>query len=184
MSEQRRWILAAGLGAFILGWLATSIGPRVVGRAFPSTASVSIAWQDELRTLADSAGSGGDVPVAALVIYGDSIIGRGRNTEVSEGDAGGHAEIKALTDAIRRIGSKTFRSLDRDSLVLLSTYEPCLMCEGAMLEHNVRRAWYLLAKPYGYWVREDLRLTRILWSERQKAPADLQKVLFEKYRRE
>lgn len=96
---------------------------------------------------------GGDVPAAAAVIYGNTVI-LGHNDVLTAGNAGGHADINAITNAIRHFGGpKKFRRLDREKLYLVTTYEPCPMCEGAIaLEHRfkpdnvfvlmLKEAWY------------------------------------------
>lgn len=96
---------------------------------------------------------GGDVPAAAAVVYGNSVI-LGHNDVLTAGNAGGHADINAITNAIRHFGGpKKFRRLDREKLYLVTTYEPCPMCEGAIaLEHRfkpenvfvlmLKEAWY------------------------------------------
>lgn len=59
-----------------------------------------------LTALGDSALAHRDVPVAAILLYNDSIIGVGYNTVIAEGNAGGHAEINALSVALKRLGKR------------------------------------------------------------------------------
>gem|GEM_PF-987824 len=119
-----------------------------------------------------------DVPVAALLLYGDSVIGEGYNTVRRDHNAAGHAEINAISDAMRRIGHAAFAKLNRDSLLLISTFEPCPMCAGAMLEYGIKRVQYLKPKPLFYLMREELRGINYRWRWRNIGPEALQDSLF------
>jgi tRNA(Arg) A34 adenosine deaminase TadA len=132
----------------------------------------------ELRRLGAEAITSRDVPVAALVVYGDRILGSGRNTVLRDADAGGHAEVNAVSDALRRIGHAAFRALHRDSLLLISTYEPCAMCRGMILEYGIRRVMYIEPKSPSHWLREDLRWVRFEITKRRSGPEGLQDSLF------
>lgn len=87
-----------------------------------------------------------DVPVAALLVYNDSIIGEGFNTVYRDTEPAGHAEINAIHDCLKRFGFKQFNALDRTKLKLISTFEPCQMCRGAMEEYNIKECIFDLPK--------------------------------------
>jgi tRNA(adenine34) deaminase len=70
----------------------------------------------------------GDVPVGAVVVAGDRIVGRGRNEREARGDPTAHAEILALRAAADALG--TWRLSDA---TLYVTLEPCPMCAGALV---------------------------------------------------
>ena len=72
--------------------------------------------------------AGGDVPVGAVVVAGDRIVGRGRNERERRGDPTAHAEILALRAAADALG--TWRLSDA---TLYVTLEPCPMCAGALV---------------------------------------------------
>lgn len=76
---------------------------------------------------ADRAYADGEVPVGAIVVMNDRIIGRGYNQVEKLTDATAHAEIIALTAAFNFLGSKY---LPEASLYV--TVQPCLMCSGAL----------------------------------------------------
>ncbi len=135
----------------------------------------------ELEALGDSALVSRDVPVAAILLYGDSVIGSGFNTVKAAGNAGGHAEINAISAALRRLGETEFAKLDRDSLVLVTTYEPCPMCRGAIVLYNIRRVDILKRKPPTTLVREDMRILRYYWQREISGPEALQDSLFQKH---
>ncbi len=76
----------------------------------------------------------GEVPVGAVVVMGDEIISRGRNTRETLGKATGHAEIEAIEEACRRLGSWRL-----GGCTLYVTLEPCPMCAGAIVNARLGR---------------------------------------------
>ena len=85
--------------------------------------------------LANRARETGDVPVGAVVVDADGhIIGRGWNCREAHHDPTGHAEIVALREAARALG--TWRLI---GCTLIVTLEPCTMCAGAILASRVDR---------------------------------------------
>ena len=134
--------------------------------------------QVQLRALGKEALRSNDVPVSALLKYGTETIGEGFNTVARDGNAGGHAEINAISDAIHRAGFTQFMALDRDSLRLVSTYEPCPMCRGALLEYRITHVEFLKGKSFWYHVKEGFRLFGYRWRMEAVEPAALQDSLF------
>jgi tRNA(adenine34) deaminase len=96
----------------------------------------------ECLTLAEHAARDGDVPVGALVVLDDLVIGRGRNTRELDHDPSGHAEIVALREACRRVGRWRV-----DGATLYVTLEPCPMCAGALVNARVARVVYGARDP-------------------------------------
>lgn len=131
-----------------------------------------------LEALGDSALRAGDRPIAAILLYGDEVIGRGFTTVHRDENAGGHAEINALSSALWRFGNRRFMDLNRDSLVLVTTYEPCPMCRGAIVEYGITRVEILAAQPPPDLVREDLRIVRYYLTRHISGPESLQDSLF------
>lgn len=84
--------------------------------------------------LAERAGQRGDVPVGALVVRDDAIIGVGMNTREVCGDPTGHAEVVALREAGATAGRWRL-----DDCTLYVTLEPCPMCAGAIINARVHR---------------------------------------------
>lgn len=68
----------------------------------------------------------GEVPIGAVVVYGDRIVGRGHNLTETLADPTAHAEMQALTAATGSIGGKYLNECR-----LYVTVEPCVMCAGA-----------------------------------------------------
>ena len=89
-------------------------------------------WMQEALTLAEQARDLDEVPVGAVVVMNDQIIGRGFNRPVSRHDPTAHAEIEALRDAAQHMGN--YR-LPGSSLFV--TVEPCTMCAGALIHARV-----------------------------------------------
>ncbi|MFZ4620823.1 MAG: deaminase [Bacteroidota bacterium] len=122
---------------------------------------------ERLVTLGKTALESNDVPVAALLIYDGAVIGEGYNTVLWDGNAAGHAEINAITAALQSIGHDRFLSLDRSKLMLISTFEPCLMCVGAILNHNIRTVCYLQEKNFDERMMERKKLAKYYLLRRQ-----------------
>jgi len=83
-----------------------------------------------------------DVPVGAVVVSGGEVIGAGHNERELRQDPTAHAELLALREAARHLGS--WRILES---VLYVTLEPCAMCAGAIVLGRVARVVYGTADP-------------------------------------
>ena len=92
--------------------------------------------------LARHAEEAGEVPVGALVVLNDEIIGEGWNQPIVAHDPTAHAEIVALRAAAARM--KNYRLSDA---VLYVTLEPCAMCAGAMVHARMARVVCGAADP-------------------------------------
>lgn len=92
--------------------------------------------------LAHEAEAAGEVPVGAVIVRDDVIVGEGWNRPISTNDPTAHAEIVALRAAAQNLGS--YRLLDT---TLYVTLEPCAMCAGAMVHSRVRRLVYAATDP-------------------------------------
>ena len=88
------------------------------------------------------AGRHNEVPVGAVVVIGDEIVGAGFNQPVSAHDPTAHAEIVALRAAAKRVGNYRLTG----STVYV-TIEPCQMCVGAMIHARVARLVYGTVEP-------------------------------------
>jgi tRNA(adenine34) deaminase len=92
--------------------------------------------------LAREAERAGEVPVGAVIVKGDEIVGEGWNRPISTNDPTAHAEIVAMRAAAQQLG--TYRLLDT---TLYVTLEPCPMCAGAMVHARVQRLVYAATDP-------------------------------------
>ena len=99
-------------------------------------------WMQQALILADRANEFGEVPVGAVVVRDDAIIGKGFNQAISARDPTAHAEIVALRDAAQILDN--YRLVDADLFV---TIEPCTMCTGALVHARIRRLIYGAREP-------------------------------------
>jgi tRNA(adenine34) deaminase len=83
-----------------------------------------------------------DVPVGAVVVAGDELLGAGRNERERRQDPTAHAEVLALRAAATRLGS--WRIL---GATLYVTLEPCAMCAGAIVLSRIPRVVYGAPDP-------------------------------------
>lgn len=100
------------------------------------------AYMRRALELAAQAAEQGDVPVGCVIVRDGEIVGEGRNRREENGDATAHAELEAIRDACRRLGSWR---LHRCTMYV--TLEPCPMCAGAILNARLSRVVYGAADP-------------------------------------
>ena len=91
-------------------------------------------WMKSALREAEIALEEGEVPVGAVVVRGDQIVGRGHNMVERLQDPTAHAELLAITAAASTIGSKHL-----DGCTLYVTLEPCPMCAGAIVWSRLER---------------------------------------------
>ncbi|MCB9183540.1 MAG: hypothetical protein H6591_06440 [Flavobacteriales bacterium] len=157
----------------IAGWLLVRRAYVLRGDAEISDAQLELLRQEGLAAIPS-----GDVPIGAILLYGDHVIGRGHNTQVATGDAAGHAEVNAVSDALRAMGRDAFNALNRDSLLLVSTFEPCAMCRGMMEEHRIECMAFLKPKSLRNRMKSDARLLQMELTRRTTGHERLQDSLF------
>jgi tRNA(adenine34) deaminase len=93
-----------------------------------------IHWMRQALKLAERARKCDEVPVGAIVVLDDKIIGKGYNKPITANDPTAHAEIIALRAAAKKIGN--YRLVNA---TLYVTLEPCIMCIGAMTHARIKR---------------------------------------------
>jgi tRNA(adenine34) deaminase len=84
----------------------------------------------------------GEVPVGAVVVLNEAIVGRGFNQPIGLNDPTAHAEIVALREAARQVGNYRLTGA-----TLYVTVEPCQMCVGAMVHARIARLVYGTREP-------------------------------------
>ncbi len=99
-------------------------------------------WMSIAIELAKQAGESGEVPVGAVVILDDKMIGKGRNQSIELNDPSAHAEIQALREAGTKIGN--YR-LNRSKIYV--TIEPCTMCVGALVHARIAKLIFGAREP-------------------------------------
>lgn len=83
-----------------------------------------------------------EVPIGAVVVVNDTIIGRGHNLTESLQDVTAHAEMMAITAAQNQLGCKVL-----PDCTLYVTVEPCIMCAGALRHARVSRVVWGASEP-------------------------------------
>lgn len=104
--------------------------------------SLDLFWMQRALELAEKAQSLGEVPIGAVLVKDDQIIGEGYNSPIGQHDPTAHAEIMALRDAAQRIGN--YRLLNT---TLYVTVEPCVMCAGALIHARVKEVVFGATEP-------------------------------------
>jgi len=105
-------------------------------------ASLDEFWMQHALELARQAAAEGEVPVGAVLVRNNEVIGEGWNRPIASHDPTGHAEINALRAAANRIGN--YRLIDT---TLYVTLEPCVMCAGAIIHARIKRVVYGATEP-------------------------------------
>ena len=95
----------------------------------------------------------GEVPVGAVIVCYDKIVGRGWNRNLADSDPTAHAEIVALREAGANLGNHRLGNCE-----LFATIEPCAMCAGAMVHARLKRLVYGADDPKAGAVRSVLQV--------------------------
>jgi tRNA(adenine34) deaminase len=103
-----------------------------------------VAYMRAAIEQAQAAGARGEVPVGAVVVLDDRIVGCAGNRTILECDPSAHAEIVAMREAAKPLGN--YRLL---GTTLYATIEPCAMCAGAMVQARIARLVYGAQDPKG-----------------------------------
>ena len=101
---------------------------------------------------AEMAEKSGEVPIGCVIVRDYEVIATAGNRTLTDRNPTAHAEIVALREAAKKIGSE--RLVDCDLYV---TLEPCTMCAGAISFARVRRLYYGAADPKGGAVESGVR---------------------------
>lgn len=94
-------------------------------------------WMLYALSLADKAEAVGEIPVGAVLVKDNQIVGEGWNLSIIEHNATAHAEIIAISDAGKAL--QNYRLID---CTLYVTLEPCPMCAGALVHARIKRLVY------------------------------------------
>ena len=99
-------------------------------------------WMEQALSRAREAGEAGEVPVGAVLVRDDELLGAGANGPIGACDASAHAEILALRAAGRYLDNYRL-----PGSTLYVTVEPCTMCFGALMHARVARLVYGADEP-------------------------------------
>jgi len=86
----------------------------------------------------------GEVPIGAVIVKDGEVIARAHNLRETSQNAVTHAELSAIQEACREIGSWRL-----EETTLYVTLEPCPMCAGAILQSRIPRVVYGARDPKG-----------------------------------
>lgn len=96
----------------------------------------------EALSLARQGAAVGEVPVGAIVVLDEQVVGKGFNQPIGSHDPTAHAEVMALRDAARNIGNYRL-----PGATVYVTVEPCAMCAGAIQHARIARIVYGAPEP-------------------------------------
>ena len=99
-------------------------------------------WMGRAIEQARKAEETGEVPIGAVLVAGDIVLGTGFNRVIADSDPTAHAEIVALRAAARECGNYRL-----PGTTLYVTLEPCAMCAGALVQARVERLVFGAADP-------------------------------------
>lgn len=91
-------------------------------------------WMSKALALAAKAQAVDEIPVGAIVVKDQQILGQGYNQPIGLNDPSAHAEMLAIRDAAKQLGN--YRLVDT---TLYVTLEPCPMCAGLMVHSRISR---------------------------------------------
>ncbi len=102
----------------------------------------NVKWMQRAFELALKAKEHDEVPVGAVVVYEDQIIGEGWNQPISSNDPSAHAEIMAL-----RTAGQMMNNYRLPHATMYVTLEPCTMCAGAIIHARLAKLVYAVEDP-------------------------------------
>lgn len=85
-----------------------------------------------------------EVPIGCVVVKDNKIIARGYNVRETKHESTGHAEIKTLQKACKKLNSWRLEDCD-----LYVTVEPCIMCGGAIIQSRIKNVYFGAYDPKG-----------------------------------
>jgi tRNA(adenine34) deaminase len=95
------------------------------------------SFMDMALEEAGAAGGRGEVPVGCVIVHDGVVIASCGNRTLADRDPTAHAELVAIREAARVVGSERLDGCD-----LYVTLEPCVMCAGAIAFARIRRLYY------------------------------------------
>ena len=110
------------------------------------------SFMDLALKAAETARKSGEVPIGCVIALNNEVIATSGNRTLIDRDPTAHAEILAIREASRLVGSERLVGCD-----LYVTLEPCTMCAGAISLARIRRLYYGAADPKGGAVESGVR---------------------------
>ena len=133
---------------------------------------------EKIVDLAKIAYENDDIPVGAVVVRNNEIIGEGFNTRNRFKSVIGHAEIDAIEMACKHIGDWRL-----DDCELYVTLSPCIMCTGAIVESRIKKIYYLCDRTnVCFNSNKYLNITKVDENEKTKEYMEILQLFFENKR--
>ncbi len=144
--DHRKTRANTGFSRLIYNRMGVSLGARPsvreLGESFMANStpppehatSADERWMWHALELARRAGAQGEVPVGAVLVRNERIVGEGWNRPIGDHDPTAHAEVVAIRDAAARLSN--YRLVE---CTLYVTLEPCAMCVGAIVHGRIGR---------------------------------------------
>lgn len=110
---------------------------------FPVFNQDDIYWMQQALAQAKRAQDKGEVPVGAVLIADNQLVGAGYNAPISLSDPTAHAEIQAIRHACQQLNN--YRLPEKTTLYV--TLEPCTQCVGALIHARVERVVFAALEP-------------------------------------
>ncbi len=110
----------------------------------------------------------GEVPIGAIIVMDDKIVSRGYNLRETTQNVIKHAEIVAIENACKAIGSWRL-----ENATIYITQEPCSMCAGAIIQARIRKVVYGTKDPKNGAHESQLRLFDIPFNHRVEVVSNI-----------
>ncbi len=94
-------------------------------------------FMQQAIVLANKAAKNGDIPVGALIVCDGKVVGKGYNKKEKNKNALLHAEIVAINNASKKLNDYRLENCE-----MYVTFEPCLMCVGAILSARIKKVYF------------------------------------------
>jgi len=99
-------------------------------------------WMAYAIALAEKAQAEGEVPVGAVLVENDTLVGEGWNQPITDNDPTAHAEIQAIRNACNNVDNYRL-----PNTTLYVSLEPCIMCAGAIIHARIARVVFAAPEP-------------------------------------
>lgn len=123
-----------------------------------------LRWMQRALQLAEQAAAADEVPVGAVVVSQNRIVGEGSNRNLRDTDPSAHAEILALRQAAQTLGSQRLTGAR-----LFVTLEPCVMCLGAAIHSRIDQLVFAAREPKTGAVVSQMELLGAPWHNHKVA---------------
>lgn len=116
------------------------------------------AWMRYAMDLAAKGEAAGEVPVGAVIVKDNQVIGEGWNQPISSHDPTAHAEVVAI-----RMAAQAVNNYRLPGCTLYVTLEPCTMCVGALVHARIERLVFGTMEPKAGAIQSQSRLLDSHW---------------------